>query len=235
MAHVLIKAHVQHLVRFVQHHLHDAGQVDVVVPVMVHQPAGGRHHDLAALRQTAGLLFHIGAPVDAGHLHAGHKVGQILHIPRDLLGQLPGGGQDHRLGLFLVRPDLFGHRDPKGTGLAGAGGRLGDHVPARHHQGDHLFLDLGHFIKAHPLHCLVDGLAALQFAVTHGSLRSVLGHWAFLFISIARQGQLVSPGPKNKPGACWRPACVWIESVMQSPPETCSPQRRPAGRPPASA
>ena len=161
LPHVLVKAHVQHLVGLVQHDLGHMAQVDAAVPVVVHQAAGGGHHDLAALGQAAGLLVHIGAAVYAGHLDRRHKVGQVLHVPGDLLGQLPGGRQDDGLRVRLVRLDVLGHRDAEGAGLAGAGGGLGDHVPARHHQRDHLFLDLGHFVKAHPLHGLVDGLAAL--------------------------------------------------------------------------
>ena len=161
MPHVLVKAHVQHLVGLVQNDLGHMAQVDAAVLVVVHQAAGGGHHDLAALGQAAGLLVHIGAAVHAGHLDRRHKVRQVLHVAGDLLGQLPGGGQDHRLGHPFFRPDVLGHRDAEGAGLAGAGGGLGDHVPAFHHQRDHFFLDLGHFFKAHPLHGLVDGFAAL--------------------------------------------------------------------------
>ena len=35
------------------------------------------------------------------------------------------------------------------------------------HEGDGLFLNFGHFGKAHAFHSLVDGFAALQLAVKH--------------------------------------------------------------------
>ena len=136
-------------------------QVDAAVLVMVHQAAGRGHHDLAALCQTAGLLVHVGAAVDTRHLDPRHKVSQIFHIPCNLLGQLSGGGQNDRLGPGLFRVDMLGHRDAEGTGLAGAGGGFGDDIPPLHHEGDHLLLNFGHILEAHPLHGLVDGLAAL--------------------------------------------------------------------------
>ena len=67
---------------------------------------------------------------------------------------------------------MLRHWDAEGTGLAGAGGGFCDHVIARHHDGDSLFLNFGHFGKAHALHGLVDGIAALQLTVKHLILRS---------------------------------------------------------------
>ena len=103
MPHILIKAHVQHLIGLVQHHLGHMGQIDAVVLIVVHQAARGGHHDLAALGQTPGLLFHVGTAVHAGHLHFGHKIGQLFQLLRDLLGQLPGGGHDHGLRVLVFR------------------------------------------------------------------------------------------------------------------------------------
>ena len=167
VADILIEAHVQHLVGFVQHDLGNVGEVDAVVFVMVHQAAGGSDHNLAPLCKASGLLFHVGAAVDAGDCNARHKGREGGQLVSDLLGQLTGGGQNDRLRHLLGRVDLLGHRDAEGTGLACAGGSLGDDVPPRQHDGDGLFLNFGHFRKAHLLHSLVDGFAAMQFTVQH--------------------------------------------------------------------
>ena len=167
MPHILIKAHVQHLIGLVQHHLGHMGQIDAVVLIVVHQAARGGHHDLAALCQTPGLLFHVGTAVHAGHLHLRHKVGQLGQLLGDLLGKLPGGGHDHSLRVLFFRVDMFRHRDAEGTGLAGAGGGFGDHIPACQHHRDGLFLNFRHLCKPHPLHGLVDGFTALQLTVKH--------------------------------------------------------------------
>ena len=134
---------------------------------MVHQAARGGHHDLATLCQTPGLLFHVGTAVHAGHLHLRHKVGQLGQLLGDLLGKLPGGGHDHSLRVFFFRVDMFRHRNAEGTGLAGACGGLGDHIPACQHHRDGLFLNFRHLCKTHPLHGLVDGFTALQLTVKH--------------------------------------------------------------------
>ena len=58
-----------------------------------------------------------------------------------------------------------------------------DHVMTRHHDGDGLFLDLGHFGKAHAFHRLMDGRAALQFTVKHLNLRSFVLLYSALSIA----------------------------------------------------
>ena len=135
---------------------------------MVHQAARRGHHDLAALFQPVDLPLHIGPAVHAGNAHRRHKVGQILQVPGNLLGQLPSGGQNHRLraGKFLVQ--AFDHRNAEGTGFARARGGLGDHVPPGHHHRNDLFLNFGHFGKAHALHGLVQLRADVQFTIKHG-------------------------------------------------------------------
>ena len=85
----------------------------------------------------------------------------------DLLGQLPGRSHDNGLRGLEGGVDVLRHRDAEGTGLTGAGGCLGDDIMPGQHEGDGLFLNLGHFGKAHAFHSLVDGFAALQLAVKH--------------------------------------------------------------------
>ena len=63
------------------------------------------------------------------------------------------------------------------------------------------FLDLGHFGKAHALHRLVDGFAALQFTVKHSD-NSVLFS---VEISISRNSGLVST---KRAAPCWRGAAL---------------------------
>ena len=161
MPHVLIKAHIQHLIGLIQHHLRHMVEVNAVVLVVIHKAARSRHDDLAALGEALGLLFHICAAVDADHLHFRHEIGQPGQLLGDLLRQLTGRGQNDGLRGLEGGVDVLRHRDAEGAGLAGAGGGLGDDVAPGQHDGDGLFLHLGHFRKAHPLYGLMDGLAAL--------------------------------------------------------------------------
>ena len=80
------------------------GDINAVVLVVIHQPSRGGYHDLAALGQTLCLLFHIGTAVHTGHLHLGHKVGEV--------GQLLGAraGDEAQVGdLRLVEAILRGN------------------------------------------------------------------------------------------------------------------------------
>ena len=161
MLHVFIEAHIQHLVGLVEDHLRHMVEVDVVVLVVVHEAARGRHHDLTALGEAFGLFFHIRTAVNADYLHFRHKIGQPGEFFGDLLGQLTGGGQNNGLRCLEGRVDVLSHRDAESAGLASAGRGLGDDVTPGQHDGDGLFLHLGHFHKAHPLYGLMDGLATL--------------------------------------------------------------------------
>ena len=161
MPDILVKAHVQHLIGLIEDDLRHMAQVNVVVLVMVHEAARGRHDDLAALCQALCLFFHVSAAVDAGHFHFRHKIGQRGELLCDLLGQLPGRGHNDGLRCLEGGINMLCHRDAKGAGLARARGRFGDDIAACQHDRDGLFLDLGHLRKAHPLHGLVDGLTAL--------------------------------------------------------------------------
>ena len=133
MPHILVKAHVQHFVGFVQHHGFHGAHINGAALVMVHQAARRGHNDLAALLQLFGLPLHICAAIQARNAHLGHKLAQILQLGCDLLCQLTGGGQDHCLRHLFFFLDALDHRNAEGTGFARARGGLGDHIVACHH------------------------------------------------------------------------------------------------------
>ena len=66
---------------------------------------------------------------------------------RDLDAQLARRRQDQRLRVGVVGVDEVDHRQAERGGLAGAGLRLADHVPAGEQLGDRLLLDrAGRFV-----------------------------------------------------------------------------------------
>ena len=103
---------------------------------MIHQAAGGGHHDLGLLFQLGDLLFDGLAAVQAHGTHALLKCAQIPQFLLNLNGQLPGGGKHQRLHIVVLRVDMLHHGDAEGKGLARAGGRLGDHVFPLHEVGN---------------------------------------------------------------------------------------------------
>ena len=64
---ILDKAHVQHPVGLVQHHGLHLVQADGAPLHVVHEPAGGGHHDLGALFQLGDLPVNGLAAVEADH------------------------------------------------------------------------------------------------------------------------------------------------------------------------
>ena len=104
------------------------------------------HSKMGMLFQGVDLPADGGAAVQADGADAGLKGGQQPDLIGDLNGQLPGGGQDHRLDGLILRIDVLHDGDAVGEGLAGAGGGLGDHIPPGHHGRDAAGLDRGgHF------------------------------------------------------------------------------------------
>ena len=134
--HIVDEAHVQHPVGLVQHHGPDGLQHHGAALHMVAEAAGRGHHDLGLALQGVDLLADGLSAVQAHQPHALVIHGDVPHFVGDLHGQLTGGGHDDGLHLFAVRVDLFNDGDTEGHGLAGAGGRLGNDVLARHHGRD---------------------------------------------------------------------------------------------------
>ena len=103
------------------------------------EPAGGGDEDVRALR-VAGLLLEADAAVDGGDAEvAGAR--QRAQLVDDLAGELARGGEDERRRAAGVGRDAVDERDAEGERLAGAGGRLGEHVAAGEHVGDDELLD----------------------------------------------------------------------------------------------
>ena len=148
-AHILDEAHFQHFVRFIQHGGVYIAQPDVAPAHMIQQPPGGSHYNVGVLFQGVDLLAHGLPAVDGGNADGGVKPHQRPQIGGDLLAQLPGGADDHRLQILHIRIEALDQRDAEGAGLAGAGGGFGDHVPPLQHQGDGFQLHRGGGIKSH--------------------------------------------------------------------------------------
>ena len=115
---------------------------------MVHETAGGGHHDLGMLLQGIDLLADGRAAIEADGADAGPEGGEIPQLLRDLDGQLSRGGQDDGLDGLVLRVDVLHDGDAVGKGLAGAGGGLGHHILPRHHGGDAPGLDRGRELDA---------------------------------------------------------------------------------------
>ncbi len=77
---ILDKAHVQHPVGLVQHHGLHLVQADGPTLHVVHEPAGGGHHDLGALFQLGDLPVNGLAAVEAGHPDAGQEGAQLAQL-----------------------------------------------------------------------------------------------------------------------------------------------------------
>ena len=151
-ADVPVEAHVEHLVRLVEHRDLHLRKVDrAAVHVVEHPPRRG-DDDLRPPLEGVDLFIDRLAAVDGHHLDVGPEIGELAQLLHDLGGELAGRAEDDRLHRGLFGVDLLHDRDAEGAGLARAGGGLGDDLPALHHDRDRLLLDLGHLGEAHPLH-----------------------------------------------------------------------------------
>ena len=128
VGHVPDEAHVQHPVGLVQHHGLDLVQTDGAALHVVHQAAGGGHHDLGALFQRVDLLVNGRAAVQAHRAHTLLELAQIAQLVLNLNGQLAGGSQHQSQNIGGFGVDVLHHGNAEGIGLAGAGGRLGNNV-----------------------------------------------------------------------------------------------------------
>ncbi len=155
--HVLPEAHVQHLVRLVQHYHVHVVKLDGAAAHMIHHAARSAHHDLHVL-QPPDLLADVLSAVDGQHLDAVHEFGDVADLLRGLHGKLPGGAEDDGLELAQVRVYLLQGGDGEGRRLARARLGLSDDVLAVQQIGDGLHLDGRQLLEAHLPHGPHDAL-----------------------------------------------------------------------------
>jgi hypothetical protein len=145
------EAQVEHLVRLVQHQDADGGQVELVLPGQVEQPAGGADDHVDALLQRLDLRL-VGAAAVDGQDPDVADLARGLQVVGDLGAQLAGRHDDQRLrrggqlgGGAATGVDVCGDAypvddgEPEAQGLAGAGlGLADDVVAAQGHREGHL-------------------------------------------------------------------------------------------------
>ncbi len=139
---VLGEAHVEHLVGLVEHDHADAVEPQRAAVDVVDRPAGRGDDDVHAVAQGAELAADRLAAVDRQDPHA-----ELAAVAVDRLGHLHGelARRDQHEGDGLRpadgRIDQLQRRQGEGGGLAGARGRLAEHVVAGEDRRDGVALD----------------------------------------------------------------------------------------------
>ena len=152
---------------------------------MVHETAGGGHHDLRMLFQLLDLSAQTGAAVENGHPDALIEGQQAPQLIADLDGQLPGRRQNQPLHIRAGGVDMLDHGDAEGEGLAGAGGGLGDHVLPFQERRNGLLLDGGGITVALLFQRPQHGIAETQIGKGNTFLlHGIHSSFVFSFFSI---------------------------------------------------
>ena len=138
--HVLDKAHVEHLVRFVQHHRVDGIQMDVAAVHVVQQPTGGCDENLRFALECGKLLGNRLSAVEHSNAAALDVLGQFGQFIPDLQRQFAGWRKHHFLNFRFIKLHIFEHRNAERAGFARAGWCDCVHVRAGHHQRNRLRL-----------------------------------------------------------------------------------------------
>ena len=149
-AHVGPEPHVHHAVGLVENQQFDAGQIGVLLPHVIHQPAGCGDDDVDARLERALLWPHLDAAVDGGTRDGGvirEAVNLVLDLDRELARGREhqharfslrwGGPFDSRvLGALAQGKQRLQHRDDESGGLAASRLGTGDHVAAGERERD---------------------------------------------------------------------------------------------------
>ena len=146
---VLDEAHLEHLVRLVEHQGADIVEYQRATTAQVQGAPGSGHHDVDAAPQRVDLMTRRSAAVDgdqSGSELAPVPVERLRHLER----QLAGGHEDQRGRCLAALPDVesLEDRQREGRGLARAGRCLPEQVPARDEHGDGRRLDGGRLLVA---------------------------------------------------------------------------------------
>ena len=139
------EAHVEHAVGFVDDEQLDAGHQQAAALGMVEQAARRCDQHVDAAHQLAVLVVERNAADDEGDVEL-VVLAVLVEAFLDLRGEFARRLEDQRARHARAGAALLQHgehRQHEGGGLAGAGLRDAEHVAAREHVGDGLFLDRG--------------------------------------------------------------------------------------------
>ena len=98
---ILLEAHVQHFVGFIQYHIADLFQVDGLAFDQINESAGGGYHNLNTSADITDLLGDGGPAIYGYHMDAGGIFLKYFNFVYDLETQLTGRTNDQGLGVFL--------------------------------------------------------------------------------------------------------------------------------------
>ena len=153
--HVLAKAHVQHLVRLIQHHHTYLLQLDRMAVHMIHHSAGGTHNDLDT-GQSPDLSGDILSAIHREDPEPFNIFCDFPQLLRRLDRQLPGGTEHNSLKLLQAGIHPCDQRDAKGSCLSRSCLSLTDDILPLQKRRDCLLLNGSQRLKAHIGQCPAD-------------------------------------------------------------------------------
>ena len=152
---LLLEAHVQHLVRLVQHEVTNAVELDRLALGEVDQTARRGDDHVARLLQLGDLGGDVGAAIHRNRAQPLLVLRKLLELLGDLLTQLTGGRQHQGLNVVPLGVEVVEEWQAKGGGLTGAClGQTNEIAITLQQQGNRLGLDVGGRLEPH----LGDGL-----------------------------------------------------------------------------
>ena len=147
---VFREAHIEHLVRFIEHEHADGVERQRLAAEVVEGAARRGDGNVDAAAERADLLLHRRAAVERHDLDAratGVLVNRFRHLHRKL-ARRDEDETSRMTAALIVFEQPLDHRKREGRGLAGAGGGLGKQVAAGQHQRDGFTLDRCRFFVA---------------------------------------------------------------------------------------
>ena len=162
--HRIDEAHLQHLVRLVEHQHRELREVQGAAVHVVDDAPGRSHHDVHAAPQGIQLRLIALAAINGQHVKAGEVRGVALKRLRHLQRELAGRHQHQHLGIASVGIDARQRGQGERGRLAGAGLGLAKHVGTREQHRDRRGLNgRGRFV-ADVLEAAQHGLGERQIA-----------------------------------------------------------------------
>ena len=132
---VIEKTHVQHAIGLVQHQGVDVLQSQGAALQVIHDAPRRSHHHMRAMLQTQGLSTQSDATTQSHHLDVAHRAGESTNFLRDLICQLAGRAQDHRLRIELRGIEFFDQGNAKRCCFSAACAGLRQQIATSQGQG----------------------------------------------------------------------------------------------------
>ena len=157
---ILTETHVEHFIRFIQHHKCQIVQLECMAVNVIHDASRGTDDNFRTAAKLGDLVLNRLSAIQRNRTDSLGIPGQLAHLVTGLHGKLTGRTQHqhHGIPVFRIAQAVFHCRYTEGHSFAGTRVGTADNISAGHHSGNGTGLNFRRLFKFHIMNGTQNGL-----------------------------------------------------------------------------